>query len=50
MFESPLKLDSPWQEFLAAIDEQLTAPAQITCIRGFPNPKPQWLGEKGAFR
>ena len=35
MFESPLKLDSPWHEFLAAIDEQLTAPAQIICIGGF---------------
>jgi len=34
MFESPLKLDSPWHEFLAAIDEQLTAPAQIICIGG----------------
>lgn len=35
MFDRPLKLDSPWHEFLSAIDDQLTAPARIICIGGF---------------
>jgi uncharacterized nucleotidyltransferase DUF6036 len=35
MSERQLKLDSPWDEFLSAIDEQLTAPARIICIGGF---------------
>jgi len=35
MPDTPLKLGSPWHEFLTEIDEHLTAPTQITCIGGF---------------
>jgi hypothetical protein len=35
MPDKPLELEHPWAEFLAEIDERLTAPAQLICIGGF---------------
>ncbi len=35
MPDEPLKLGSPWHEFLTEIDEQLSSPVRLVCIGGF---------------